>query len=47
MAFNAQGPDELISGKPRRLEAEWRAALRARVEQGPLPAAHRVALAAG
>ena len=46
LAFNAKGPDGLLTGKapgPRpRLSAVHRAVLRALVEQGPLPAAHGV-----
>ncbi len=46
MAFNACGPDGLIDGKAPgarpRLDAERREALRALVEQGPMPAAHGV-----
>jgi transposase len=52
LAFNADGPDGLIGGKAPgarpRLNADLRAALKALVEQGLVPAAHGVvALAAG
>jgi transposase len=46
LAFNAHGPDGLIGGKAPgarpRLAAEQMEALRALVEQGPMPAAHGV-----
>lgn len=46
LAFNAKGPDGLIDrkapGARPRLNADQREALRALVEQGPLPAAHGV-----
>src|SRR4051794_41942931 len=46
LAFNAEGPDGLITGKAPgarpRLTPEQREALRALVEQGPIPAAHGV-----
>lgn len=46
VAFNAHGPDGLIGGKAPgarpRLNAEQQEALRALVEQGPMPAAHGV-----
>jgi transposase len=46
LAFNADGPDGLIGGKAPgarpRLNADLRAALKALVEQGPVPAAHGV-----
>lgn len=46
LAFNATGPDGLLTGKapgPRpRLSAAQRDALKSLVEQGPLPAAHGV-----
>lgn len=46
LAFNEHGPDGLIDGKAPgatpRLNAEQRDALRALVEQGPIPAAHGV-----
>ncbi|MGE8131960.1 IS630 family transposase [Methylobacterium sp. NPDC080182] len=46
VAFNAQGPDGLIDrkapGARPRLNVEQREALRALVEQGPMPAAHGV-----
>lgn len=46
VAFNAYGPAGLIDGKAPgarpRLNADQRAALRALVEQGPMPAAHGV-----
>jgi transposase len=46
LAFNADGPDGLIGGKAPgarpRLNADLRAALKALVEQGPMPAAHGV-----
>ncbi|KST61747.1 transposase [Methylobacterium sp. GXS13] len=46
LAFNAEGPDGLIGGKALgarpRLNVEQREALRALVEQGPMPAAHGV-----
>ena len=46
LAFNAEGPHGLIGGKAPgarpRLNADLRAALKALVEQGPVPAAHGV-----
>ena len=46
VAFNAHGPDGLIGGKAPgarpRLDADQRAALKALVEQGLMPAAHGV-----
>jgi transposase len=46
LAFNADGPEGLIGGKAPgarpRLNADLRAALKALVEQGPMPAAHGV-----
>jgi transposase len=46
LAFNDEGPDGLITGKAPgarpRLTPEQREALRALVEQGPIPAAHGV-----
>lgn len=46
LSFNEKGPDGLIDGKAPgatpRLNADHREALRALVEQGPLPAAHGV-----
>ena len=46
VAFNARGPDGLIDGKAPgarpRLNLDQRAALKALVEQGPMPAAHGV-----
>jgi transposase len=46
LAFNAGGPDGLIGGKAPgarpRLNADLCAALKALVEQGPMPAAHGV-----
>ncbi|ACL62695.1 conserved hypothetical protein (plasmid) [Methylobacterium nodulans ORS 2060] len=46
LAFNADGPDGLIDAKAPgarpRLNADQRAALRALVEQGPMPAIHGV-----
>jgi transposase len=46
LAFNRRGPDGLIDGKAPgarpRLNAAQREALRAMVEQGPMPAAHGV-----
>jgi transposase len=46
LAFNTDGPDGLIDGKAPgarpRLNADQRDVLKARVEQGPVPAAHGV-----
>lgn len=46
LAFNTDGPDGLIGGKAPgarpRLNADLRAALKALVEEGPMPAAHGV-----